>query len=62
LVTKPLGGYDIAPVAEIARKIRQVYAAIQPPSDPMLAFDERDLMRFAEPIRCGKGAEVGEHA
>ena len=43
-----LRGYDIAPVAEIARKLRQVYEAIQPPSDPMLDFDERDLMRFAE--------------
>lgn len=42
------GGYDIAPVAEIAGKLRQVYAAIQPPSDPMLDFDERDLLRFAE--------------
>jgi arsenite methyltransferase len=42
------GGYDIAPVADLARKLRQVYEAIQPPSDPMRDFDERDLLRFAE--------------
>jgi arsenite methyltransferase len=42
-------GYDVRPVAEIAGKIRAVYEAIQPPeSDPMLDFDERDLIRFAE--------------
>jgi SAM-dependent methyltransferase len=42
-------GYDLTPVAEIGEKIRAVYTAIQPPdSDPMLDFDERDLLRFAE--------------
>ena len=42
-------GYDVAPVADIATKVRQVYAAIQPPSsDPMLTFDERDLIALAE--------------
>ena len=29
-------GYDVAPVAEIAGKLRQLYEAIQPRLDPML--------------------------
>jgi SAM-dependent methyltransferase len=42
-------GYDIAPVADIAARLRTVYEAIQPPdSDPMLNFDERDLIRLCE--------------
>jgi ubiquinone/menaquinone biosynthesis C-methylase UbiE len=46
-------GYDAAPVAELAAKVKAVYSAIQPPSDPMLDFDERDLVAFAE--RAGFG-------
>ena len=41
-------GYDVAPVAEIAGKLQQLYEAIQPRLDPMLDFDERDLIKFAE--------------
>ena len=42
-------GYDTRPVAAIAAKISALYESIQPSAtDPMLAFDERDLMRFAE--------------
>lgn len=42
-------GYDVAPVADLVAKLKQVYAAIQPPdSDPMLDFDERDLVTLAE--------------
>lgn len=42
-------GYDLAPVAEIAAKVRAVYERLQPrDSDPMLDFDERDLVRLAE--------------
>ena len=41
-------GYDVTPVMEIARKVKDVYGRIQPPSDPMLDFDERDLLAFAE--------------
>jgi ubiquinone/menaquinone biosynthesis C-methylase UbiE len=42
-------GYDVRPVAALAGKVRAVYQAIQPPgSDPMLDFDERDLVRHAE--------------
>jgi arsenite methyltransferase len=41
-------GYDVAPVAELARKVKAVYDRIQPPDDPMLDFDERDLVICAE--------------
>jgi ubiquinone/menaquinone biosynthesis C-methylase UbiE len=42
-------GYDAGPVAALAGKVRAAYAAIQPEvSDPMLDFDERDLVRHAE--------------
>jgi arsenite methyltransferase len=51
---KPFGGYDLGPVAELAAKVREIYYAIQPAtSDPMLNFDERDLVEFAE--RAGFG-------
>jgi ubiquinone/menaquinone biosynthesis C-methylase UbiE len=42
------GGYDFGEVAEIGRKVRAVYTRIQPESDPMLDFDERDLLELAE--------------
>jgi SAM-dependent methyltransferase len=57
-------GYDLTEVAEVARKVRAVYEAIQPPdSDPMLDFDERDLLVLAEragffPVRMQLEAEV----
>ncbi len=42
-------GYDVTPVMEIAEKIKAVYFHLQPmDSDPMLNFDERDLVAFAE--------------
>ena len=41
-------GYDVAPVEDLARKLRAVYERIQPPGDPMLNFDERDLFALAE--------------
>lgn len=42
-------GFDLSPLPEIAAKIRAVYDAIQPPdTDPMLDFDERDLLALAE--------------
>lgn len=44
-----LFGYDTRPVAALAQKVRAVYESIQPPdSDPMMDFDERDLVRHAE--------------
>ncbi len=42
-------GYDVLPVADIVAKLKAVYDAIQPPGcDPMLDFDERDLVTLAE--------------
>ncbi len=45
-------GYDVSGLDEVAEKVRRVFEAIQPPdSDPMLDFDERDLLRLAEETR-----------
>jgi arsenite methyltransferase len=42
-------GYDITPVKPLVAKLRGLYESIQPPGeDPMLDFDERDLVRQAE--------------
>ena len=42
-------GYDVTPVREIAQTLHMVYYGIQPPEiDPMLDFDERDLIIQAE--------------
>jgi arsenite methyltransferase len=42
-------GYDIRPVAALARKIDALYESIQPAGeDPMIDFDERDLIRHAQ--------------
>jgi arsenite methyltransferase len=35
-------------VLELARKVDRIYEEIQPPDDPMLDFDERDLVKLAE--------------
>lgn len=44
-----LWGHDIRPIQPIVQKVKAGYQAIQPPeSDPMLNFDERDLVDFAE--------------
>jgi ubiquinone/menaquinone biosynthesis C-methylase UbiE len=44
-----LGGLDMTPVQEIADKIFAVYERLQPfDTDPMLDFDERDLLTLAE--------------
>jgi arsenite methyltransferase len=42
-------GYDVTPVIPIADKVKAVYENLQPPdTDPMLDFDERDLIAYAE--------------
>lgn len=42
-------GYDVIPILEMAHKVRAVYERLQPSgTDPMLDFDERDLLSFAE--------------
>jgi len=44
-----LSGYDITPVKPLAAKLKAFYESIQPPgADPMVDFDERDLVRHAE--------------
>jgi arsenite methyltransferase len=56
-------GYPSNGLHELAERVEGVYEAIQPPSDPMLDFDERDLVRMAEragffPIDLELHAEV----
>jgi arsenite methyltransferase len=42
-------GYDVTPVADLATKVRALYDSLQPrDTDPMLDFDERDLLRAAQ--------------
>lgn len=42
-------GYDVTPVMDIAQKVKALYHQLQPrDSDPMLDFDERDLIAYAE--------------
>lgn len=41
-------GYDITPVRALAAKVQALYESIQPPGvDPMIDFDDRDLVRHA---------------
>ncbi|MDQ3436285.1 MAG: class I SAM-dependent methyltransferase [Rubrobacter sp.] len=43
------GGADVTPVADLAERVKAVYASRQPPEEsPMLDFDERDLFDLAE--------------
>ncbi|MDP9364484.1 MAG: methyltransferase domain-containing protein [Chloroflexota bacterium] len=47
-------GYDVSPVQDVADKLRVYFDERQPPdTDPMLDFDERDLLAFA--ARAGFG-------
>ena len=41
-------GYDVNGVRDLMDKLRKVYASRQPADDPMLDFDERDLVSLAE--------------
>jgi len=41
-------GYPGNGLADLASRVEHVYEQIQPPDDPMLDFDERDLVRLAE--------------
>ena len=41
-------GYDVTPVRALAARVQALYASIQPPGvDPMVDFDDRDLVRHA---------------
>ena len=41
-------GYDLDGVRDLMEKLTDVYAGRQPPDDPMVDFDERDLISLAE--------------
>jgi ubiquinone/menaquinone biosynthesis C-methylase UbiE len=41
-------GISVEPVADIWAKVRALYDGLQPATDPMLDFDERDLFAFAD--------------
>lgn len=41
-------GYDVTPVQTVAQKLRTVYDNLQPADDPMIDFDERDLLDLVE--------------
>jgi arsenite methyltransferase len=48
-------GYDVAPISGIAKKVSTIYTRIQPwGSDPMVDFDERDLLSMAEKVGFGE--------
>ncbi len=47
-------GYDVTPVMELADKVKAIYQHIQHMTDPMLDFDERDLITFAEKAGSGE--------
>jgi arsenite methyltransferase len=56
-------GYPADGLSELAQRVERIFREIQPPDDPMLDFDERDLIRFAEeagfyPIELELKAEV----
>jgi SAM-dependent methyltransferase len=42
-------GYDVTPVRTLAARVKALYESIQPPgADPMVDFDDRDLVRHAQ--------------
>jgi hypothetical protein len=56
-------GYPGNGVSDLAERVERVYEEIQPPDDPMLDFDERDLVALAEqagffPIELELSAEI----
>jgi arsenite methyltransferase len=59
-------GFDLDGARELLAKVNEVFGAIQPESDPMLEFDERDLLEQAEaagffPLRLALEAEITPH-
>jgi ubiquinone/menaquinone biosynthesis C-methylase UbiE len=41
-------GYDVGPIEPLVAKVKALYESIQPDDDPMVDFDDRDLVRHAE--------------
>jgi arsenite methyltransferase len=59
-------GFELDGVRKLLAKVSEVFEAIQPESDPMVDFDERDLLRQVEaagffPIRLHYEAEITPH-
>ena len=59
-------GYALDGLGEIAGKVHAVYEAFQPDADPMLDFDERDLLALARdvgflPIALELDAQIVPH-
>lgn len=48
LTRDTLFGFNAAPVADLAAKVRAVFEAAAPPDGPMMGFDETDLLQFSE--------------
>ncbi|MCP9485606.1 MAG: class I SAM-dependent methyltransferase [Gaiellaceae bacterium MAG52_C11] len=46
-VEETFWGYALDDLQEVTAKVHAVYAALQPDTDPMLDFDERDLLELA---------------
>jgi SAM-dependent methyltransferase len=42
-----LWGYELDELVDVRDKLNAVYTSLQPPDDPMLDFDERDLVELA---------------
>jgi ubiquinone/menaquinone biosynthesis C-methylase UbiE len=43
-----LFGFDVAPVADLAARVRAAFEAAAPPDGAMMGFDETDLLHLAE--------------
>jgi arsenite methyltransferase len=59
-------GFELNGGRELLAKVSEVFMSIQPESDPMVDFDERDLLRQVEsagffPIRLTFEAEITPH-
>jgi arsenite methyltransferase len=56
-------GYPSDGLGDLAQRVEAIYGAIQPDTDPLLDFDERDLVRLAEivgffPVELDYHAEI----
>jgi arsenite methyltransferase len=56
-------GFEVDVARELMAKLSEVYKAIQPETDPMVDFDERDLLELAErvglfPIKLAYEADI----
>jgi arsenite methyltransferase len=48
------GGYDVTSVMDLAARVQAFYQQLQPDTDPMLNFDERDLVAHCEAVGFGE--------